>query len=178
MTALTELITCPFCSKEVASNSIICPGCGHHFHVHENEPQLFKPTKKIPVPHRLLMLAAASLLTAGSLMPWGVMVSMLGTIDIHGARGDGVLTAIIGGILFGVALLPDRMSQARRFIFIAGSVFSGGILFPKLFWFRSLPSDAASGLSSQIYIGLILAAAAVLLIFASAVITRPRAVQL
>lgn len=178
MTALTELITCPFCSKEVVNNSIICPDCGHHFNTQESDPDVFKPTKMIPVPHRLLMISAAGLLTAGSLMPWGVMVSMLGTIEIHGAKGDGVLTAVIGGILFLVALLPDRVSPSRRFIFIAGSIFSGGILFPKLFWFQSLPGDPASGMSSQIYLGLILAAAAVLLILASAVITRPKAVKL
>lgn len=173
---MPDTMICSFCKTEVSTALIACPHCGNHFNTEEgvNRAAEFHPTQRVQVPHRWLMLLACAILAVGALMPWGMMDSMLGNIVIKGSEGDGALIAIFAGVMFGVALLPERSSNSRRLIFIAGSVISGVILFPKLFWFIPDPELEGSGLSAQLYIGLVIAVIGVVIVLVSALITRPK----
>ncbi|NSW53098.1 MAG: hypothetical protein HPY85_11385 [Anaerolineae bacterium] len=173
---MPDMMICSFCNNEVNTQLIACPHCGNHFHTTDDarSGMEFHPTRQVQVPFRWLMIVACAVLAAGSLMPWGVMDSMLGRITIRGAEGDGVLTAGIAALLLVVAILPERASKNRRLTFIAGSVLSGVILIPKLFWFMPDSSLEGSGLTSQLFPGLVLASLGVLLTLLAALVTQPK----
>lgn len=172
-------MVCSFCNKEINSQEIVCPHCGNHITMpDEQDDEAFIMTQVVDVPRKWVMFSAVCLLIAGSLLPWGKIVSSQGTIVIRGTDGDGILTLAIGGILLMAALLSVRRSQIQRFLFIAGGFFSALILFPKFSYLRSILKNAPAGTHSNIGIGLILANFAAILILVSAFVTKKAAVPI
>lgn len=166
-------MVCSFCKNEINSQAIVCPYCGNHITMPEEQhDEEFIMTQVVDVPLKWLMISAACLLIMGSLLPWGRIESSLGTIVIRGTEGDGILTMAIGGILLMATLLSTRRSQLQRLLYIAGGFFSAILLFPKFSYLRNFLKNAPAGTHSNIGIGLILANLAAILILVSAFVTK------
>jgi len=54
--------------------------------------------------YRKQLLIGAIVILVGSIMPWGRVTTVFGTMTINGTEGDGVITIVLGGILLLVAL--------------------------------------------------------------------------
>lgn len=166
---------CPFCKNDVDSDAIICSRCGHHFDVIEDDgtkSEFLTNTMRLSVPNRWFMLGSCVLLILGSLLPWGVIETFMGRMEIRGAAGDGALTAGIGAVLVVIALLSDKHSKDRRLAFIAGGVISLFLLIPKVITLLKPVYE------SSIFPGLILAVCSAVLVVISALITRSKDVPL
>lgn len=164
---------CSFCKKEINSQTIACPHCGNHITMPEEQhDEEYSMTQVVDVPLKWLMISSTCLLIAGSLLPWGRIVSSLGNIVIYGTDGDGILTLAIGGILLMATLLSARQSQIQRLLYITGGFFSALILLPKISYLRSILKNAPASTHSNIGIGLILANLAAILILVSAFVTK------
>ena len=176
---MTDIVQCSFCRKEVSADSIVCLDCGNHLSKpEEDHSQTFEMKETIQAPHRWLMAAATSLLILGSLLPWGRIVSSVGTLVIRGSAGDGILTASIGGVLLLLAFLPARTSQLQRILYIAGCFISAVILVPKFNYLRTILVGAPMGTESHIGFGLILANAAAIAVIVAAIVTKPVQVKI
>lgn len=170
-----ETKNCPFCKNDIDKKSIICPHCGHHFNVVEDdgtESSFLTSVQRLPVPYRVFMVTACVFLILGSMLPWGMMETFMGRLEIKGAAGDGVLTAMIGAVLLVISFLSDKRSKDRRLAMIAGGVLSLFLLIPK---FITLTKPTYE---SKVYFGLVLAMFGALLVVVSALITRQKDVPL
>lgn len=170
----SESKACPFCTNPVSMNAIICSHCGHHFDVPEDDgshSEYLMSVQKLSVPHRWLMIVACVILIIGSLLPWGMLESFLGTIEIVGMESDGVLSAGIGAVLLGVSFLSDKYSKNKRMMYIFGGIFSLMLLIPKM---RTLLSPMYE---SRIYFGLVFAILGAALVLAAGILTSKKDVS-
>ena len=172
-------MVCSFCKNEINSQVIVCPHCGNHITMPEEQnDEAFIMTQVVDVPLKWLMISSTCLLIVGSLLPWGRIISSMGTIVIRGTDGDGILTLAIGGILLMVALLGSQRNQLQRFLYIAGGFFSALILFPKISYLHNILKNTPAGTHSNIGSGLILANFAAILILVSAFVTKKSKVRI
>ncbi|MBN2025378.1 MAG: zinc ribbon domain-containing protein [Actinobacteria bacterium] len=61
----------------------------------------------------LIILAGASLVIAGSILPWAKLETMLGSVTKSGTRGDGVITLIAGVIILVMGILVLAVEKYR-----------------------------------------------------------------
>jgi hypothetical protein len=66
-----------------------------------------------------LTLIGAILMAVGSLLPWGRVVSILGTLPVSGLRGDGSVTLVLAVIALIVALTREGKPGRRYSIGVA-----------------------------------------------------------
>jgi hypothetical protein len=121
-----------------------CPECGHSFVADSTEPlQINKPLKPLSeltdlkktqatterwVTGRILCLLGGLCLVIGSFLPWAKILSgLLGAITINGMDGDGIILAIIGGLIF-LAALATKAQLGRPYSILIGAVGIVGVI--------------------------------------------------
>ena len=86
----------------------------------------------------------------GSLMPWAQVHSLLGTISISGAEGDGLITAALGLFIAGFSLL--NLTGQRRLSSRATVLVPAVLLFPLAAWnytkVNTAVAEASDGLTT------------------------------
>lgn len=77
---------------------------------------------------RWAVLLGAGLIIVGSVMPWLTATTAFGTVSVNGTDGDGVLTLLLaGGVLLTFVTVPNRRSQLRHGLSLAGGLLVGTI---------------------------------------------------
>jgi hypothetical protein len=110
--------TCPACGREVPDGAATCPACGHA--LDEESAALGETGAARPWGRAMLIGAAAVVL--GSFLPWATVSTFIGSVNVFGTEGDGVLTLFIGAVLAFVAfraLSPGITRGATIFAIVA-----------------------------------------------------------
>ncbi len=129
------LITCPECGHEVPGDAATCANCGHPL---TGEPALpSDPARAAAAPDRAApwsraMLIGAAAVVLGSFLPWASVSIFVGSINVSGTDGDGVLTLFIGAVLAFVAfraMKPGITRGATIFAIVACLILFGIALY-------------------------------------------------
>jgi DNA-directed RNA polymerase subunit RPC12/RpoP len=117
------LITCPECGSEVSDQAKACPKCGHPIAVAARmpSPQEAHEDRAVDVqnPQRSwawALTAGGIAMVVGSVLPWRTAtLPLVGTVNVAGTEGDGVITLVVGLLvaLFGGLSVARGMGLGR-----------------------------------------------------------------
>ncbi|MCZ7532590.1 MAG: zinc ribbon domain-containing protein [Acidimicrobiia bacterium] len=118
------LITCPECSHDVSDQAAHCPNCGHPFVTASSDTTPVTETSTRLRMLAIVTIASGALIAVGSIMPWRTAIlPFVGTINVNGTEGDGIITLILGAMIAAtglVVLLMGRTPGAS----VAGAFFT------------------------------------------------------
>jgi len=102
------LTTCPECGHEVSSGATTCVNCGRPLGgaTAEAVPEAVAAASEEAGAARTwptALLVGAAAVVIGSFLPWATVSIFLGSVNVAGTDGDGVLTVVIGAVLVFVA---------------------------------------------------------------------------
>jgi hypothetical protein len=105
------LITCDECGREVPDQVERCPSCGRRIADPAAAPRA-QPARPTPSGSgrrvRIVAFAAAAAVVSGSFLTWRTTTALLGTFSRNGIEGDGIITAVAGGVMLIAALAGLR----------------------------------------------------------------------
>ncbi|NOX24281.1 MAG: zinc ribbon domain-containing protein [Actinobacteria bacterium] len=113
------LVECPECDHPVSDQASSCPHCGHPL-AEDTKAGAPTPSTKTPSTYESvaatrgwITIVSGFLVTAGSLLPWRTAtLAFLGTVNISGTEGDGMITLVLGiVIMLGGAVVVSQGSS-------------------------------------------------------------------
>jgi len=143
------LTTCPECGHEVPNEAASCANCGHLIAPETSVPA----TPAVAAPETpgsdrswpTAMLVGAAAVMVGSFLPWATVSFFLGTTNVAGTDGDGVLTLFIGAVLAFVAFraINPGIGRGASILAVIAALILFGIALYDFIDIRRVASDLA-----------------------------------
>jgi hypothetical protein len=117
------LEACPECGHEVSDIAEVCPNCGHPLHESvprpAASPSSVEPSNMAQKPYAWILAISGGAIAVGSFLPWRTLrAALIGSVDVAGTEGDGVITLVVGGfvVLIGILALTRGISRVSAII--------------------------------------------------------------